>query len=207
MVYYKANMNKLIKSKRRVIDHGEVMTPAWLVNDMLELVKEEAERFDSRFLEPACGNGNFLAEILERKLKTVKRFYANNQNDYEARAILALASIYGIDILKDNITECRKRLFDIIDRHYTATFPGTAKEKFRDVARFILQRNIIWGDALAMKTKGKNPKDIVFSKWSLVNRNMIKRSDFTMRSLLHESPPQPTREFPPTHCLKIKEQK
>ena len=64
------NQESLVKSKQRVTDHGEVFTPSWMVEDMLNLVKGESERIDSRFLEPACGDGNFLKVVLQRKLAT-----------------------------------------------------------------------------------------------------------------------------------------
>ena len=106
-------MNKQAKSKQRIADHGEVFTAEREVNAMLDLVKQETERIDSRFLEPACGNGNFLAEILRRKLAVVKSRYGKNANDYERYAVIAVTSIYGVEILQDNAQECRERLFDI----------------------------------------------------------------------------------------------
>ncbi len=212
-------MHTLTKSKQRVADYGEVLTPQWLVNAMLDLVKSETERIDSRFLEPACGTGNFLVEILERKLRVVKRRYGRLQLDYERYAILAVSSIYGIDILEDNVQECRQRLFDIVDRQYSALFKKTVKEAFREAVRFILERNILWGDALTLKTPGDKPEYIVFSEWSLVNGSLIKRRDFTFHGLLaHEGIkelplfsdlgeevflPVPEREYPPVHFLKI----
>ena len=212
-------MDRQVKSKQRVADYGEVLTPQWIVNAMLDLVKPETERIDSRFLEPACGTGNFLTEILERKLRVVEKRYRRSQVEYERYAILAVSSIYGIDILEDNVQECRQRLFDIVDRRYTALFPQTAKPQFRRAARFIVERNIIWGDALTLKTVGEAPEYIVFSEWSLVNGSLLKRRDFTFHGLLaHEAMkelplfsdlgeevfiPQPVREFPPLHFLKI----
>ena len=109
-------MEKQVVSKKRVSDHGEVYTRKREVNAMLDLVKQETERIESRFLEPACGTGNFLSEILERKLHIVELRYGKNQLDYERYAVLAISSIYGIDILEDNVLECRKRLFDISER-------------------------------------------------------------------------------------------
>lgn len=212
-------MSKIIKSKQRVADHGEVLTPQWLVNAMLDLVRSETERIDSRFLEPACGTGNFLVEILERKLRVVERRYGRLQSDYERYAILAVSSIYGIDILEDNVQECRQRLFDIVDRQYSALFKRTAKEEFREAVRFILKRNILWGDALTLKTPGDKQEYIVFSEWSLVNGSLIKRRDFTFYELLeHEHIkrmplfsnlsdngflPTPEREYQPVHFLEV----
>ena len=214
-----APMDRYIKSKQRVADYGEVFTPQWIVNAMLDLVQSEAERIDSRFLEPACGTGNFLAEILERKLRVVGDRYSRSQVEYERYAILAVSSIYGIDILEDDVHECRQRLFDIVDARYTALFPQTAKPQFRLSVQFILNRNIIWGDTLALKTAGESPEYIVFSEWSLVNGDLLKRRDFAFRDLLaHKDAkkpplfsdscdgvfiPQPVHEFPPVHVLEV----
>src|SRR5438034_7986697 len=111
-------MESQVISKKRVADHGEVLTGKREVNAMLDLVKQETERIESRFLEPACGNGNFLTKILERKLRVVELRYGNSQLEYERNAVLAVSSIYGIDKQEDNVTECRERLFEIFDRKY-----------------------------------------------------------------------------------------
>ena len=121
-----------VKSKQRVADHGEVFTPDWLVENMLDLVKNEADRIDSRFLEPACGNGNFLIEVLKRKLHEVSARYSRSQYDYEKYCIVATSSIYGIDILEDNVSECISRLSQcIFDEHYRVT--KKEDEKFKKV--------------------------------------------------------------------------
>jgi len=117
-----------VKTKRRVSDYGEVLTGHREVNAMLDLVKQETERIDSRFLEPACGDGNFLSAILERKLTVVEKRYGKSQLDYERYAVLAVSSIYGIDILPDNVRDCRRRLFEIFDSNYTRLFKRAAKE-------------------------------------------------------------------------------
>ncbi|MBI5611901.1 MAG: SAM-dependent DNA methyltransferase [Gammaproteobacteria bacterium] len=212
-------MEKQVKSKQRVADHGEVLTNKREVNAMLDLVKQETERIESRFLEPACGTGNFLTEILERKLRIVEGRYGKSQLEYERYAVLAVSSSYGIDILFDNVQECRKRLFDIFNQKYTGLFNGRAKDECRNAIRFILERNIIWGDALSLKTVGENPKSIVFSEWSPVNGSMLKRRDFTFHGLLaHEAIkelplfsdlgedvfiPTPEKEYPLTHFLEV----
>lgn len=202
-----------------MVKHGEVLTGRREVNAMLDLVAQETERIESRFLEPACGNGNFLADILERKLRVVETRYSKSQPEYERYAILALSSIYGIDILADNIQECRTRLFHIFDRGYTRLFKDRAKNKCRKVAMYILDRNIIWGDALSLKTVGVKPQPIVFSEWSPVTGNLLKRRDFTFHSLLEREAtggavlcsdlgedvfiPMPETEYPLTHFLEI----
>ena len=119
--------NSQIKSKQRVVERGEVFTAEREVNAMLDLVKQETERIDSRFLEPACGNGNFLVEIIRRKLQIVWRTYTEacgERMDHEAAdrdMVQAVSSIYGIDIMLDNVAECRERLISIIAEWYNAT--------------------------------------------------------------------------------------
>ena len=212
-------MDEQVKSKRRVADYGEVLTSKREVNAMLDLVKQETERIESRFLEPACGTGNFLTEILERKLRVVEKRYGKSQLDYERYAILAVSSVYGIDILEDNVQQCRHRLFVVFEWSYTGRFKKKAKNKCREAVRFILERNIIWGDALTLKTVGEKPEYIIFSEWSPVNGSMFKRRDFTFHGLLeHESIkelplfsdlgedvfiPTPEKEYPPAHFLEI----
>lgn len=176
-----------VKSRQRVANHGEVFTSEREVNAMLDLVKQETERIDSRFLEPACGHGNFLAEILTRKLAVVDKRYRKCQLDYERNAVIAVSSIYGIDILEDNVQSARERLFLIFDEQYTRFYKDKCKDVCRTSVRFILGRNILWGDALALKTADNTNMPIVFSEWSTVNGSMIKRRDFTFSELLqHE---------------------
>ena len=214
-------MSKQIRSKERVTDHGEVFTNKREVNAMLDLVKQETERIDSRFLEPACGTGNFLVEILEIKLRVVEIRYKKSQLEYERNAITALSSIYGVDILEDNVQSCRDRLLVIFTKYYRNQYKKDYNEEFIKSAQFILSKNIIWGDALTMKTVAGTP--ITFSEWSAVNGSLLKRRDFHLAKLLenveydenemnlfsdHEEPvfiPQPIKEFPLTHFLKIAE--
>jgi len=172
-------------SKKRIADHGEVFTSQREVNAMLDLVKQETERIDSRFLEPACGTGNFLTEILERKIQVVEKKYRKSQLEFERNLVLSISSMYGIDILEDNIIECRKRLFEIADKKYTALFKKKASDKVRHALRFILEKNIIHGDALDLKTVGASPHQIIFSEWSFpFNNSQIKRRDFVFAELL-----------------------
>jgi hypothetical protein len=175
-----------VKTKKRVSDHGEVFTNEREVNAMLDLVKSETERIDSRFLEPACGNGNFLAEVLNRKLKIVDERYASSQFEWERYAVIAISSIYGVDILQDNAEECRIRLFKIFDTLYTKKFKLECKEDRRVSIRYLLAKNILWGDALDYTNPAtKNP--IVFSEWTVVNSNFIKRKDYIFQFLVEGS--------------------
>jgi hypothetical protein len=174
-----------IISKQRVEEHGEVYTTAREVDEMVDLVAGEAHRIESRFLEPACGRGNFLAAILRRKLSVVARRYGANQLEYERNAVLAISTIYGIDILSDNATDCRERLLAIFDEQYTAFFPKNVRAECRTAVQFVLSRNIIWGDALTLFRSDGSGEPIVFSEWSPVNGSLLKRRDYTFRALLH----------------------
>jgi hypothetical protein len=218
-------MSPNIKSKQRVADYGEVLTPPNIVEAMLDLVKQETERIDSRFLEPACGTGNFLIEVLLRKLQVVEKRYRRSQLDYERYAVLAVSSLYGIDILEDNAEECRHRLYQTLDDAYTALFGAKAKAACRESVRYILKRNIIHGNALTLKTVGENPQPIVFSEWSFVSARLLKRRDFAFHELLHGTEdadslfalnkvlvsdkgknvfiPEPVKEHPPVNFLEL----
>ncbi len=177
-----------IKSKARVAAHGEVFTADREVNAMLDLVKDETERIDSRFLEPACGNGNFLAKILERKLAVVKQWHAHCRRDYELNSLIAIGSLYGIELLSDNVNECRERLYQIFLSEYKCLFPSKTNEEFLKSIRYVLERNILWGDALTLKTP--DGKDwITFSEWSAINEDGdIKRRDFIYKELMENKP-------------------
>ena len=211
-------MSHQVKSKKRVTDHGEVFTSEREVNAMLDLVKQETERIDSRFLEPACGTGNFLVEILNRKLKLVKDRYKSIQLEFERNAIIAISSIYGVDILEDNAIECRQRLFDIFDEIYTNLYKTNCKQNCRQTIKFLLNRNILWGDALDY-TNPKTKEPIIFSEWSTINGNMIKRRDYVFKFLVEQTHQfsmfndegnpaaidEPVKDYPIAHFLKISE--
>lgn len=179
------------KSKERVRQHGEVFTAEREVKAMCDLVKDETERIDSRFLEPACGDGNFLAEILSRKLAIVKRKYGRSHLDYEKNAVLAASSIYGVDILLDNVIACRARMFSIWDKDYKAVCKKDCNEQTREVVKFILSRNIVCGNALTLKCVDENANDtdepIIFSEWAFVTASQLQRSDYTFDELLAQS--------------------
>jgi hypothetical protein len=164
----------LVKSKQRVADHGEVFTPSRIVNAMLDLVKSESERIDSRFMEPACGSGNFLVAVLIRKLVAVHARYG--QSDFERRhqALLALMSIYGIELLDDNVAECRDNLLAV----FADYLGGTEGEPFRAAAAAVLAANIVHGDAMTMLTRSTDPAPITFAEWSYLGRGRFHRRDF-----------------------------
>jgi hypothetical protein len=210
-------MARSTTNRQRIIDHGEVFTPPGLVEDMLDLIPHECERIDSRFLEPACGNGNFLAEVLRRKLLTVDKRNTRNRDKWERDAILAICSVYGIDLLADNIAACRDRLLKVVNDAHKARFKVPFPDESVRAAAYILSTNIVQGDALTLRTSSDRP--IVFPEWSLVNGSMLKRRDFEYDHLLdhaHVSKlplfsdlgkdvfvPTPVGEFPPCHYLKV----
>src|SRR5690242_1724373 len=166
-----------IKSKKRVADHGEVFTPHWMVEAMLDLVKGESERIDSRFLEPACGSGNFLVNVLQRKLAAVELKFG--KSDFERRhyALLALMCTYGIELLEDNIAECRANMLEILADYLNLE---KSDELYR-AAFFVLSQNLIHGDALKMRTGDDQP--ITFAEWGYLGKGKFQRRDFRLDTL------------------------
>jgi hypothetical protein len=173
----------LINSRQRVIDHGEVFTPAWMVDAMLDLVKGESERINSRFLEPACGSGNFLAPVLQRKLATVQSKFGSSEFDKRYSALIGLMCTYGIEILEDNVIECRERLLAIF-RDYLR-IPET--DVLYVAAQKVLAVNIVHGDALSMMTQGKKPQPITFAEWAYLGKGRFQRRDFRFDALAQMS--------------------
>lgn len=200
-----------IKSNDRVRNHGEVLTARREVEAMLDLVKNESERIDSRFLEPACGDGNFLVAILERKLKTVVSRYKTKKADFEVQMLSALASIYGIDLLEDNVQIAKNRMFEIACDCYKNSLKTKPDEQLQNIMKFILSKNILQGDSLDGIDK------IVFTQWTLVGYQ-FKREEFSFSQLNQQAEilntplfasltndkgedvfiPQPINEFPLT---------
>ena len=163
---------KLIKSKKRVADHGEVFTPDWLVEAMLDLVKDETDRLDSRFLEPACGSGNFLTKIFKRKLAAVELRYGKTDFDRHHYALLSLMCIYGIELLKDNIVECQANVLEILASYLNV---DSNDHSYR-AAAYVLSQNIVHGDALTMKDISDIP--ITFAEWGYLGKGKFQRRDF-----------------------------
>lgn len=217
----KTKSDKQVISKSRVVDHGEVFTSDREVNAMLDLVKNETENIDSKFLEPACGTGNFLAEVLKRKLAIVENRYGKSQIEFERYAVTVISTIYGVDILEDNVIDCRLRLFQIFNEIYIRLFNSKCKAECRVVVNFILKRNIIWGDALNLKTADGETKPLVFSEWSRpFNDGRFKRRDFLFEEIVEDTVadmfkeksietgkpifiPKPIKEFPLTPMFSL----
>ncbi len=216
-----------VRSRRRVVDHGEVFTAEREVNAMLDLVRAETERIESRFLEPACGNGNFIAEVLRRKLAVVASRYRKSPDEYQRYAFLAVSSIYGVDILADNVGECRERLLKIVEKDAHSNITGAVDPAFLDAVRYVLEKNILCGDALTLKDASGAP--IAFAEWSMLGGDLVKRRDFLLSELLegnvekNEQPslfgealmswdfdeeaqaylPAPVREYPPVDYREV----
>lgn len=204
--------DRQIKSKERVVAHGEVFTNEREVNAMLDLVKQETERLDSRFLEPACGDGNFLIQILKRKLaicedRVKQKVYSQLQ--YEHDAIVSVSSIYGIEILPDNAAACRERLYNYFCEQYDRLFKDKVKEECKTSMSYLLEKNIILGDALSYK-RIDNPNEwIRVSEWSFLGKGMVNRRDYEFSYLVGEDSgvdlfsDLPAETFAPVHFLKL----
>jgi hypothetical protein len=209
----------MIKSKERISEYGEVFTSDREVKAMLHLVEHEASRIEARFFEPACGNGNFLIRVLEAKLNVVKSQYRKSQLDFEKYSFLSVASLYGIDILEDNVHECRLRLSACVRETYDAIFRDAAKQNFYDAITFVLAKNILAGDALTMKTSD-GVEDLLLSEWSFTKGSKVKRIEYSLSNILAYQPfeqdslfsdlgdeviiPKPTKTHPQINFLDLK---
>ncbi len=172
---------KLVKSKHRVADHGEVFTPAWMVEAMLDLVKGETERIDSRFLEPACGSGNFLVPILRRKLAAVELKYGKSEFERRHYALLGMMCIYGIELLADNIAECRANLLEVLAEYLDVD----GSDELYQSACYVLSQNLVHGDALKMRTS--DGQSITFAEWGYLGKGRFQRRDFRLHDLTMSS--------------------
>lgn len=171
----------LVKSKKRVADHGEVFTPAWMVEAMLDLVKGETERIDSRFLEPACGSGHFLTQVLRRKLAAVELKFGKSGFEKRHYALFALMCTYGIELLMDNIDECRANMLEIFADYLNLE----ESDELYQVAFYVLSQNLVHGDALTMRTTGGGP--ITFAEWGYLGKGKFQRRDFRLDVLTQMS--------------------
>lgn len=161
-----------IKSRKRVADHGEVFTPPWMIDAMLDLVKGETERIDSRFLEPACGSGNFLVRVLQRKLATVELRFGKSAFEKQHYALLALMCTYGIELLADNIAECRVNLLELVADYLRVK----ESDDLYHAASHVLSQNLVQADALTMRTHDGHP--ITFAEWGYLGKGKFQRRDF-----------------------------
>jgi hypothetical protein len=167
----------LVKSQQRVSDHGEVFTPSWMVEAMLDLVKAETERIDSRFLEPACGNGNFLVQIMRRKLAAVELKYGKSDFERGQYALLGLMCMYGIELLPDNIAECRGNVLEIFAEYLKL---DESDDLYR-AAFYVLSQNLVHGDAMTMRKH--DGQAITFAEWGYLGKGKFQRRDFSLETL------------------------
>ena len=194
-----ADEERQIKSKERVRERGEVFTAAREVNAMLDLVKDETENIDSTFLEPACGDGNFLDEVLRRKLAVCKKRYGKSAADYEKMSFLACTTLYGVDIMADNVERCRERLFETWEESFNTEAQrhreGVEKSDFHDrvsaAVKKVFEKNILLGNALSMKRVDEKGDDlnepIVFTEWKFALGDKLKREEFRFDVLLDKA--------------------
>ena len=198
-----ADEERQIKSKERVRERGEVFTAAREVNAMLDLVKDETENIDATFLEPACGTGNFLDEVLRRKLAVCQKRYGKSAADYEKFSFLACTTLYGVDIMADNVERCRERLYETWDASFGATHrtgaaaatgvvTGAPRSDFHDrvsaAVKKVFEKNILLGNALSMKRVDEKQNDldepIVFTEWKFALGDKLKREEYRFDVLL-----------------------
>lgn len=184
-------MEKQIKSKERISKHGEVFSGKTEINAMCDLVREETYKIDSRFLEPACGDGNFLCEILERKLEKVHEKYRKHQYDYERMSLIAISSLYGIEILIDNVEQCRKNLYNIWKKNYKSVFKKEPDNNLDFSIKFIIEKNIVCGNALTFNFVDENANDInnkiIFSEWAFIKDSTLLKSDYLFEDLFFKN--------------------
>ena len=177
------NVTKQIKSKHRVTEFGEVNTSFQTIENIIDLVGSEAMRYDSKFLDPACGDGNFLSSLLDRKLASFECKHYENTHLCEGKLMITLGSIYGIDKLKDNIVEARIRVLKRFNDAYTRLFGSEVKEHTICSAEYIVSKNIIFGDALTLENYESGNK-IIFSEWFFSNMQ-INKVDHRIQDLLN----------------------
>ena len=200
-----------IKSRQRVAQHGEVFTNPREVNAMLDLVRDESFRLDSRFLEPACGDGNFLIEILRRKLSLLKDI--KSPTEWEFQSLIAVGYCYGIELLEDNAEACRLQLFTEV-REQLGKKGST--QGYEESLRYMLRKNIVCGDALTYRTAEGKP--ITFCEWTPIAGSMqFSRRDFQFDFLVTQSHQyslfdeqgeaqsfdEPIQSYPPVHYTQL----
>ncbi|WP_338750162.1 hypothetical protein [Janibacter alittae] len=176
----------VVRSRERVKAHGEVFTPRYMVDQMLDLVSEDLESspdfVDKTFLEPSAGGGNFLVAILRRKLQAIeKRFPAN---EWAQESLFALASIYGIELLEDNHQEAKAiMLAEFLGFHRDHGTPCSNRTNLHRAAAFLIDTNIVHGNTLT--SQDWRGQEIQFSWWhrSLEQPGIVEREPFSFRSL------------------------
>lgn len=180
----------IIKSKDRVQKHGEVFTPSWMVQKMLDTpgIREKTEDIYATFLEPSAGDGNFLEAILERKLSAVTRNY--DKKNWKTKSLFALSSIYGIEYLEDNLEVARARMFLCYLDWYEDSF-GERLSSNTDIyksAHYLIKKNIVRGNTLIKRHPDSNEL-IMFSEWKRVKGypSLVEEKRFAFAELFGEN--------------------
>ncbi|SFR83596.1 hypothetical protein SAMN05428970_2831 [Agromyces sp. CF514] len=181
-----ADEPSVVKSRHRVKAYGEVFTPRQMVEQMLDLVRDDLEAgpgfVDKTFFEPAAGDGNFLVAILRRKLRAIERNLPDDQ--WPTESLFAVASVYGVELLEDNHLDAHEAMLaefvHFHERHGIPCDPGTS---LRGAANFLIATNIVRGDTLA--GRDAQGQDIQFSWWNRIpaSPGMVQREPFTLASL------------------------
>ena len=144
---------------------------------MLDLVKDESERIDARFLEPACGSGSFIVKVLQRKLAVVESKFGKSDFEKQHYALFALMCIYGIELLADNIAECRENMLEIFSEYLNID----ESDNLYCAAFYVLSQNLVHGDALTMCVSSGEP--ITFAEWGYLGKGKFQRRDFRFDTL------------------------
>lgn len=184
---------KIIKSKKRIQNHGEVFTPKRIVKKIFDMpnIREACKNLTSTFLEPAAGEGVFLVEVLNRKMKMVEKNYSNDLTRYENYSLLALSTLYGVELLEDNAQKCAMNMYQVYFEAYQKQalgHGGKMKNKVLDSAKMIISNNIAQGNFLTKSSA--NGKPIVFSEWKPVNLRQnakaikVQRTEYTIEDIL-----------------------
>lgn len=202
----------IIKSKKRVQNHGEVFTPKRIVKKMLDFpnIREACLNLTSTFLEPAAGEGTFLVEVLNRKMKMVAKNYADDLTRYENYSLLALSTLYGVELLEDNAQKCVMNMYQVYYEAYqqqAMKHGAKMKNKVLDSAKLIISNNIAQGNFLTKLSANGNP--IVFSEWQPANLRKdakiikVQRTEYTIEDILDGV--EKELGEPSTHSVKVEQ--
>lgn len=192
---------KLIKSADRVKDHGEVFTPKWVVDKMIDQpeIAAKVKSLTATFLEPSAGEGAFLVEILDRKLKYAAQL-SKSAHEFGNYALMALSTLYGIELLEDNVEMLVMNMKDTFTDNYRELMADEYQEKpdqkVYNSAKVIIRANMAQGDALKKIDTSGNP--IIFSKWQSIGKTKVQRTEHTFEAIVNGTLELfPTRHFIP----------
>ena len=181
-----------IKSKDRVVNHGEVYTPDWVVQDMLDMIPNNASKIETRYLESSSGEGNFLVAILIRKLEQIFINYKVLE-DVQFYTFVALTNIYGIELLKDNVEFCKRRMLEII-RLFFIKYNYRFDSTFENVINNVLSHNIINMNTLTYRIpmfdfehqllRDEN-NNILYEGWAQISEWVINEKKKTVKHLIY----------------------